>query len=121
MDQAVAGNGDDRADRFRERSLARSKLKRDGLTAGTPAPDFRLPRLDGRGELTLSDLRGRKVLMVFSSPGCGPCNTSGRSCLWRQVYSWPPGVTKKFGRGETSAGLGSFIMTLKHGSKNGAA
>jgi len=32
-------------------------VKRDGLKAGTPAPGFRLPRLDGRGELYLPDLR----------------------------------------------------------------
>jgi peroxiredoxin len=67
-------NGDGRADRFRERSLARSRIKRDGLKAGTVAPEFRLPRLDGRGELSLSQLRGRPVLLVFSSPECGPCN-----------------------------------------------
>src|SRR6266850_3294456 len=71
----VDGNGDGRADRFRERSLGRSKIKRDGLKTGTPAPEFRLPRLDGRGELSLSELRGRRVLLVFSSPHCGPCNT----------------------------------------------
>ena len=71
----IEGNGDSREGRFKERSLARSKIKRDGLKAGTPAPDFRLPRLDGRGELTLSQLRGRRVLLVFSSPNCGPCNT----------------------------------------------
>jgi peroxiredoxin len=70
----VTGNGDGGENRFSQRSLARSKIKRDGLKAGTPAPDFRLPRLDGRGELALSDLRGRPVLLVFSSPGCGPCN-----------------------------------------------
>jgi peroxiredoxin len=60
--------------RFSNRSLAKSKIKRDGLKAGTPAPDFRLPRLDGRGELGLSDFRGRRVLLVFSSPNCGPCS-----------------------------------------------
>jgi peroxiredoxin len=73
--ETVAGNGHDRDNRFKERSLARSKIKRDGLKAGTAAPEFRLPRVDGRGELELSELRGRKVLLVFSSPGCGPCNT----------------------------------------------
>src|SRR5207247_1488630 len=57
------------------RSLARSKIKRDGLKAGTPAPDFRLPRLDGRGDLSLEEFRGRRVLLVFSSPHCGPCDT----------------------------------------------
>jgi peroxiredoxin len=71
----VAGNGHERDNRFSQRSLGRSKIKRDGLKAGTPAPDFTLPRLDGRGELSLGELRGRRVLLVFSSPGCGPCNT----------------------------------------------
>jgi peroxiredoxin len=70
-----ASDGDGRANRFGNRSLARSKIKRDGLKAGTVAPEFRLPRLDGRGELALSELHGRQVLVVFSSPGCGPCNT----------------------------------------------
>ena len=70
----IAGNGDGRESRFNNRSLTRSKIKRDGLKAGTPAPDFRLPRLDGHGELALSELRGRQVLLVFSSPHCGPCN-----------------------------------------------
>lgn len=65
----------DRASRFGNRSLANSKIKRNGLKAGTPAPDFRLPRLDARGELSLEELRGRRVLLVFSDPHCGPCNT----------------------------------------------
>ncbi len=69
----AAGVG--RANRFSDRSLARSKIKRDGLKAGTSAPNFRLPRLDGRGELALADLIGKRVLLVFSSPQCGPCNT----------------------------------------------
>jgi len=42
------------------------------LKAGTLAPAFRLPRLDG-GELALEDYRGRRVLLVFSDPECGPC------------------------------------------------
>lgn len=70
---APTGDEDRLADRFGNRSLANSKIKRDGLKAGTPAPEFRLPRLDGR-ELALSDLRGKFVLLVFSSPHCGPCN-----------------------------------------------
>jgi thiol-disulfide isomerase/thioredoxin len=53
--------------------LARSRLTRDGLRAGTPASNFRLPRVDG-GELTLEEFRGRRVLLVFSEPECGPCN-----------------------------------------------
>jgi peroxiredoxin len=53
-------------------SLARSRLNRNGLKAGTVAPDFNLPRIDG-GELSLADLRGERVLLVFSDPECGPC------------------------------------------------
>jgi peroxiredoxin len=68
-----AGVGDERTNRFSNRSLARSKIKRDGLKAGTPAPDFRLPRLDGQGELGLAELHGRPALLVFSDPHCGPC------------------------------------------------
>jgi peroxiredoxin len=54
------------------KGLQASRLRRDGLKAGTPAPPFRLPRLDG-GELSLEEFRGRRVLLVFSDPGCGPC------------------------------------------------
>ena len=54
-------------------SLARSRLNRSGLKAGEVAPEFRLPRIDG-GELSLADLRGRRVLLVFSDPNCGPCD-----------------------------------------------
>lgn len=53
-------------------SLARSRLNRNGLKAGTIAPDFQLPRIDG-GELALAELRGERVLLVFSDPECGPC------------------------------------------------
>jgi len=75
LTRSAAGNDEEeRSSRFSNRSLARSKLNRDGLKAGTPAPDFRLPRLEG-GELSLTELRGRMVLLVFSSPNCGPCNT----------------------------------------------
>jgi peroxiredoxin len=56
-----------------ERLLAISRINRTGLKAGTPAPAFRLPHLDG-GELSLEDYRGRRVLLVFSDPECGPCD-----------------------------------------------
>jgi peroxiredoxin len=53
--------------------LARSKLNRSGLKAGTVAPDFSLPCLSG-GEVALTDFRGQRVLLVFSDPNCGPCD-----------------------------------------------
>jgi peroxiredoxin len=65
-------------------SLARSRLNRTGLKAGMPAPDFRLPRIDG-GELSLFDFRGSRVLLVFSSPDCGPCDELA-PCL-QQLHS----------------------------------
>jgi peroxiredoxin len=55
------------------RSLADSRINRNGLPAGTPAPNFRLPQLDG-GEVILEEYRGQRVLLVFSDPNCGPCD-----------------------------------------------
>ncbi|BCQ27586.1 redoxin domain-containing protein (plasmid) [Caballeronia sp. NK8] len=52
--------------------LDQSRLNRSGLKAGTPAPNFRLPSLDGN-ELALENFRGKRVLLVFTDPGCGPC------------------------------------------------
>src|SRR5262245_34937778 len=40
-------NGNDGSDRFSNRSVARSRIKRDGLKTGTSAPEFLLPSLDG--------------------------------------------------------------------------
>ena len=46
-----------------------------GLPVGASAPAFSLPGLHGE-TLTLDALRapGRPVVLVFSDPGCGPCN-----------------------------------------------
>src|SRR4051812_39164382 len=68
------GEDEDPGNRFSNGSLVHSRISRDGLKAGTPAPAFTLPRLDDRGELSLNELRGKRVLLVFSSPQCGPCN-----------------------------------------------
>jgi len=53
--------------------LSESRIIRDGLKAGTPAPAFRLPDIHGR-TVSLDDYRGRRVLLVFSDPNCGPCD-----------------------------------------------
>ena len=55
-----------------ERPLSESRIERNGLKAGTPAPAFRLPDLHG-GTVALEDYRGRPVLLVFTDPNCGPC------------------------------------------------
>jgi peroxiredoxin len=45
-----------------------------GLPLGASAPDFSLASVDG-ATVTLEELRGRgrPVLLVFASPGCGSC------------------------------------------------
>ena len=48
-----------------ERSLAQGQR--------APAPDIRLPRLDGRGEQSLSDYRGKVVVLNYWASWCEPC------------------------------------------------
>jgi len=55
-----------------ERSLSESKLLRDGLPPGSPAPGFELPSVSG-DTISLERLRGAETLLVFSDPECGPC------------------------------------------------
>jgi len=57
---------------FADRSLAASRLNRDGLPPGVAAPAFSLPTVDGR-TVALADYAGRRLLLVFSDPECGPC------------------------------------------------
>jgi len=44
-----------------------------GLRAGDRAPLFRLSDLQGR-TIALEEYRGRRVLLVFTDPQCGPCD-----------------------------------------------
>ncbi len=55
------------------RPLEESRIERSGLKAGTIAPGFELPDLDG-GTVTLEQFKGKRVLLVFSDPNCGPCD-----------------------------------------------
>jgi peroxiredoxin len=55
-----------------ERPLSESRIQREGLPAGTPAPAFSLPSVSG-GEISLEQFQGNDTLLVFSDPECGPC------------------------------------------------
>ena len=54
-------------------SLARSRIARDGLKAGTAAPEFTLPTVAG-AEVALADYRGRRLLLVFIHNRCPWCD-----------------------------------------------
>lgn len=59
---------------LRLRSTSESRIRRDGLPPGTPAPDFKLRRINGEGTVSLGQYRGERVLLVFSHPQCAPCD-----------------------------------------------
>jgi methylamine dehydrogenase accessory protein MauD len=50
-----------------------SRIGRSGLAPGKQAPNFTLPSAAG-GDVSLHDFAGRKVLLVFTQSGCGPCH-----------------------------------------------
>jgi peroxiredoxin len=73
LESATAAKGAERKRLPSERPLAESRLERHGLKAGTRAPLFDLPGIDG-STVSLKTFQGRRVLLVFSDPRCGPCD-----------------------------------------------
>jgi cytochrome c biogenesis protein CcmG, thiol:disulfide interchange protein DsbE len=58
----------------------------DALAIGSDAPDFTLERLDEKGELTLSSLRGKAVVLNFWASWCIPCKEEAPvlESLWQE-------------------------------------
>ncbi|HET6386316.1 MAG TPA: redoxin domain-containing protein [Armatimonadota bacterium] len=76
--QNGTGNGRHHPVGIGNKSIADSQINRSGLTAGTTAPSFWLPRVGPDDSalaetLSLESFRGQRLLLIFSDPNCGPC------------------------------------------------
>lgn len=58
--------------RYLDRVRKHGPIKLVGNVQGVPAPDFTLPALDG-SKVSLSDFRGKAVLLNFWATWCPPC------------------------------------------------
>jgi cytochrome c biogenesis protein CcmG/thiol:disulfide interchange protein DsbE len=82
--------------------------------AGRAAPNFRLRTIDG-GEASLTDLRGRYVLLNFWASWCGPCR--GETPLLQAYTEDHPdglvvvGVNQQESRGDAKAFVEEFGVT----------
>lgn len=87
-----------------------------GLPVGARAPEFDLPGLHGE-TLTLAALRsaGQPVLLLFTAPGCGPCES-----LMPEVGSWQKDHAGAVTIGIISAGQADAVgaIAAEHGLRN---
>ena len=83
----------------------------EGTPVGNPAPDFQLPNLDGK-TVSLSDLRGKPVLLNFWASWCRPCRDEMPHI--QQVYEeWSDKglVVLAINLGESSSKVKEFVQS----------
>lgn len=87
-----------------------------GLPVGSEAPEFALAGLHGE-TVTLAALRsaGKPVMLLFTAPGCGPCES-----LMPEVSQWQQDRTSALSIALISAGPTEAVAALarQHGLRN---
>lgn len=87
-----------------------------GLLVGSEAPEFALAGLHGE-TLTLAALRsaGKPVLLLFTAPGCGPCES-----LMPEVAQWQQDHARALSIALISAGPTEAVAAVarEHGLRN---
>ena len=99
-----------------ETALASDPTPQPGLPVGSPAPKFRLDGVHGESQTLDALLAGGKpVMLVFSSPTCGPC-----TALMPDIGEWQRTQADKLtiaviGQGDVSA---NRAKSVEHGLTN---
>ncbi len=78
------------------KSLTESRIERNGLSAGTVAPEFTLPDVKGV-TISLEKYRGRRVLLVFSDPHCNRQKAEAHGFEFPVVLQHRWKLSKKYG------------------------
>ncbi len=79
------------------------------IRTGDVAPGFRLPRADGKGQVSLASLRGKPVLLEFWATWCGVC-VSHMPELDRWAASHPKLRVIGIHQGDTAEEVQSFVQ-----------